>query len=210
MKRRPPSKATLDARQPLPPEVLADAHEPPPQPAGRLLAATPVHTLSNITAWRVAAALALACGLDWGRWAVGLTAEIPTTPGLDCDECCGWGGYTDHLSDQWYSCSRGCATPADRARVPVSDPSDADAYRADCARRGVEPGPLPSLEHWGAKTGVFFRVNAGVRIDVGGACWTTITFGGAVHVATDSDGCEAAELALLSTLVTAAAAALEC
>ena len=37
-----------------------------------------------------------------------------------------------------------------------------------------------------------------------------ITFGGAVHVATDSDGCEAAELALLSTLVTAAAAALAC
>ena len=28
---------------------------------------------------------------------------------------------------------------------PVPAPWDADAYRADCARRGVEPGPMPSL-----------------------------------------------------------------
>lgn len=41
MKRRP-SKAALDARRPLPPEVLADAHEPPLIPAGRLIRSTPV------------------------------------------------------------------------------------------------------------------------------------------------------------------------
>lgn len=29
--RRRPSEATLDARRPLPPEVLADAHQPPPR-----------------------------------------------------------------------------------------------------------------------------------------------------------------------------------
>ncbi len=146
-------------------------------------------------AWRVAAALALACGLDWGRWA------RSRRPNPNCDLCWGRGGERDgDVPDQWYPCE--CLRP-------VADPFNVDAYLADCARRGVEPGPLPSLEYWDASTGVFFRVNAGVRIDIGGACWATITFDGAVHVATDGGGCEASNLALLSTLVTAAAAAVE-
>jgi hypothetical protein len=33
--------------------------------------------------------------------------------------------------------------------TPVPDPSDAEAYRADCARRGVDPGPMPALSWTG-------------------------------------------------------------
>ncbi len=75
-------------------------------------------------AWRVAAALALACGLDWGRWVAGRD---------------GWCGRRTCPPDLDGQCR--CASP------PVPDPSDAAAYLADCARRGVEPGPLPSLEY---------------------------------------------------------------
>ncbi len=84
-------------------------------------------------AWRVAAALALACNLDWGRWA------RSRRPNPNCDLCWGRGGERDgDVPDQWYSCE--CLRH-------VPDPSDAAAYLADCARRGVEPGPLPSLEY---------------------------------------------------------------
>ena len=38
-----------------------------------------------------------------------------------------------------------CGGQSRADHVPVPAPWDADAYRADCARRGVEPGPLPSL-----------------------------------------------------------------
>ncbi|MBK8720581.1 MAG: hypothetical protein IPN32_38610 [Deltaproteobacteria bacterium] len=75
-------------------------------------------------AWRVAAALALACNLDWGRWVAGRD---------------GWCGRRTCPPDLDGQCR--CASP------PVADPSDAAAYLADCARRGVEPGPLPSLEY---------------------------------------------------------------
>ncbi len=48
--RRRPSKATPDARRLLPPEVLADAHQPPPIPAGRLIRSTPVDT-ARVPPW---------------------------------------------------------------------------------------------------------------------------------------------------------------
>ncbi|MBK8241644.1 MAG: hypothetical protein IPK74_39555 [Deltaproteobacteria bacterium] len=141
--------------------------------------------------WRVAAALALACGLDWGRWAAGRD---------------GWCGRRTCPSDFDGQCQ--CASP------PVADPSDAGAYLADCARRGVEPGPLPSLS-WTSEDGragwevteVVVRVSggwAGFWRHLDGPEWF-FDFG-----ATDGGrGSSAADLALLSTLVTAAEAALE-
>lgn len=77
-------------------------------------------TTQDPRAWQVAIALALESGLDWARWARG----APRSSGYSRDGIF-WGG--------------------DGAPVPA--PWDADAYRADCARRGVDPGPLPSLEH---------------------------------------------------------------
>jgi len=85
--------------------------------------------------WRIAAALAHACGLDWGKWAMGLTKPRPYWPGKS-------------ESDKW---ERDPVTPLD-------DPSDAEAYRSDCARRGVEPGPLPSLSGV-TPTGIEWRVS---------------------------------------------------
>lgn len=41
--------------------------------------------------------------------------------------------------------------------TPVPAPWDADAYRADCWRRNVEPGPLPSLS-WTGEDGFGWRV----------------------------------------------------
>lgn len=111
----------------------------------------------NLKSWRIAAALALAEGLDWGRWAKGLTAPIAESPedycptcGGRCDECGGWGGITDPLSDQAYPCPHACRSPRERSQVVVDDPSDVEAYKADCACRNVEPGPLPALHHNGA------------------------------------------------------------
>ena len=69
----------------------------------------------------------------WGRWA------RSRRPNPNCDLCWGRGGERDgDVPDQWYPCE--CLRP-------VPDPSDGAAYLADCARRGVEPGPLPSLEY---------------------------------------------------------------
>jgi hypothetical protein len=76
--------------------------------------------------WRIAAAIARESGLDWARWAYGLTREF-------------------HES-LWH-------VPP----TPVPDPSDAEAYRADCARRGVEPGPMPALA-WTGPDGLGWSV----------------------------------------------------
>jgi hypothetical protein len=40
---------------------------------------------------------------------------------------------------------------------PVADPSDAESYRADCARRGVESGPMPALA-WTGPDGLGWSV----------------------------------------------------
>lgn len=74
--------------------------------------------------WSVAAAIALLSGrwgIDWAHWAYGLDrSSAVERDGID----------------------HGNSTP-------VPDPSDAEAYLRDCARRGVEPGPLPSLSWTG-------------------------------------------------------------
>lgn len=79
-------------------------------------------TEHNPAAWAVAVALAAESGLDWARWARG---ETKPRRRMDIYR-----------------------RPEDRAR-PVPAPWDADAYRADCARRQVEPGPMPSLSWTG-------------------------------------------------------------
>lgn len=85
---------------------------------------------------RVAAALALACGLDWGRWAAGLTADRCT---------CGLARVAgDAATNKLSHCSPcGVYDPP----TPVADPFKVEAYLADCARRGVEPGPLPTMRY---------------------------------------------------------------
>jgi hypothetical protein len=77
--------------------------------------------------WRIAAALARESGLDWGAWAH--------------DAMRTWS------DEEWFRTKR---------HEPVPDPSDAEAYRADCARRGVEPGPMPALS--GVGDDVFWSV----------------------------------------------------
>lgn len=151
-------------------------------------------------AWRVAAALALACGLDWGRWA------RSRRPNPNCDLCWGRGGERDgDVPDQWYPCE--CLRP-------VADPFNVDAYLADCARRGVEPGPLPSLEYATREVAWVVAPERDGTVD-----YVAVRAGGGIEVSTQEDHpqwsvcpnsmCTAADLALLSTLVTAAAAALE-
>ena len=104
--------------------------------------------------WRIAAALARE--LDWARWAYGETARC------DC--------WTNSRNVHDDGCSQS-GKPFVRSVVPVPDPSDAEAYRADCARRGVEPGPMPALS-FDNPTGYGWKVeerhvkggNPGVRV----------------------------------------------
>ncbi|MGL5912272.1 MAG: hypothetical protein ACRCZP_19865 [Phycicoccus sp.] len=105
-------------------------------------------TAPDPRAWRVAIALALALPWppDWALWASGDTAS----------ECCSYclitlGGVDDD-DDPSFVCPR-CDNPP----VPVPAPWDVPAYLADCERRGVEPGPLPSLE-WTGPDGLGWRV----------------------------------------------------
>lgn len=159
-------------------------------------------------AWRVAAALALACKLDWGRWAAGLGVLAEQKSAAYSAEWrrCRSLGYSADLADAQAE----AAMDAVDGPVPVADPSDVDAYLADCARRGVEPGPLPSLS-WTSEDGrAGWEVTEDVvRVSAGwfgfwrhldGPEWF-FDFG-----ATDGGrGSSADDLALLSTLVTAAA-----
>lgn len=100
--------------------------------------------------WEIAAALAAKCGLDWGRWALGLTAHEGKCGHCihkaHSGMCSGRNGGTAYPCPCFHGCTTG----------PVAEPWDAEAYKADCARRGVEPGPLPSLRYRG--NGVRWRV----------------------------------------------------
>lgn len=114
--------------------------------------------------WRIAVSLGLACGLDWARWAAGHT---------------GWCGRPSCPCDFDGQC--GCIS------APVPAPWDADAYRADCARRGVEPGMYPTLSFIaGAATvsvGEGFGGGARVNIVVG-----SVIPGGHVRAQVGSEG----------------------
>ena len=159
-------------------------------------------TDTNITAWRVAAAIARETikGVDnWGRW------ERSKFPDPNCDACWGRGGERDgDVPDQWYPCE--CLRP-------VPDPSDGAAYLADCARRGVEPGPLPSLSWTSDDKHTAWRVtSADVFLSIG-ATTVVVRLGGPlagrVRITSDKWTATAADLEQLSALVTAAASALE-
>lgn len=107
---------------------------------------------------KIAAALARHLGIDCGLWAFGETAEptwqhsicgrkgvrvehAPRDATVYCRECIDVFVSLGSLPDGFMiPMNTEPATP-----VPVPDPLDVEAYLADCARRGVEPGPLPAL-----------------------------------------------------------------
>ena len=91
--------------------------------------------------WRIAAALARDSGLDWARWAYGTGRQCKR---IECERGAQW-------------------CPGEADNEPVPDPSDAEAYRADCSRRGVEPGPMPALAWTGPD--VSWRVRARIEGD---------------------------------------------
>ncbi len=95
----------------------------------------PAATAPNPRAWAVARELAAEAGLDWGLAATGRTRRCAPDFCLP-DEFCG-----GDIGDGWLAFFD-----------PLPAPWDADAYRADCARRGVEPGPMPSLEYGDGRT----------------------------------------------------------
>jgi hypothetical protein len=133
--------------------------------------------------WRIAAALARESGLDWARWAYGETSTN-CPPGFQYD------GGTYNGIPGWLP-------------TPVPDPSDAEAYRADCARRQVEPGPMPALEHVG--DGVEWLVPLSSAIVIVGRLSATID-ARAVSMECGRDTAE--RLARISALATAAARAM--
>lgn len=166
-------------------------------------------TDTNITAWRVAAALALACGLDWGRWAAGLTADVRMVPFRYDDGfpvCEGWCLWPDDGACPLY------VSEAEARAHAVPDPSDGAAYLADCARRGVEPGPLPSLEYGRCGDRVWWAVfneHRGLSVCIGTGCrngWI-VNSDGTVHLSDVAMSVQ--EASERFALVTAAAAALE-
>jgi hypothetical protein len=96
----------------------------------------------NPIAWAIAAALAAESELGWAAW-VAQASSIRQCGRHDrwCCTVCYWLQYAPR-------------------------PWDADVYRADCARRQVEPGPLPSLE-WTGPDGLGWSVHAyGGRITI--------------------------------------------
>lgn len=128
----------------------------------------------------IASRLALASGLDWGRWAAGLTR-----PGI----------------------RRMIASILDDAPIehdPVPDPLDAAAYLADCERRGVEPGPMPALSWDGDGMGWSISCGPVARIHVGRFHATRHYSWGAWRVETAGDHGTAEQLATLARLVAAA------
>ena len=95
-------------------------------------------------AWKVA--IALAGDDDWARWASGQNAadahREELRAKLERD------AIAAGSSETW--AAREARNWTNGARIvptPVPAPWDVDADLADCARRQVEPGPLPSLEY---------------------------------------------------------------
>ena len=96
-----------------------------------------VGDLLNERAYRRALALAHASGLDWAAWALGLTA--PCKCSLH-----DFFGLTWVRENGVYTCRKCDAEPLLQP-IPASIEDLHAPYREDCKRRGVAPGPLPSL-----------------------------------------------------------------
>jgi len=135
---------------------------------------TPDHSTDDEIAWRIAIALALALPNppDWARWAAGWTAPCTCDPYRGDD---GFGSRMYHNSkciDPGALAERGHLALRERRYIearatPVPAPWDVDAYLADCARRQVEPGPMPSLE-WTGPDGFGWsarRVDRGIYVE---------------------------------------------
>jgi hypothetical protein len=157
--------------------------------------------------WRIAAALARESGLDWARWAYGeyycdCDTDAMIVPGVEyidgqavvCPTCgLAWQVSCDTDSDPYV------LTDFD---LGIPDPSDAESYRADCARRGVDPGPMPALEYVGE--GVEWLVLLSSAIVIVGRLSATID----AHAVSMECGRDTPDrLARLSALATAAARA---
>ena len=157
----------------------------------------------NERAYRRALALAHACGLDWAAWAMGTTVRCPR----ERDDFYGntWGYFDGRVA--W--CRR-----CDQASTPIPVPARIEdlhaPYLADCERRGVAPGPLPSLEHnadgvaWCVTPHGHWSISVG-RDGRGAIAFLEVDFG----IWLRSIGCEvtADDLARLSNLVSAVARA---
>lgn len=139
----------------------------------------------------IAARLALACGLDWGRCRHEARSQRGITDGVRCSLVVGHsGGHVGKHGAMW---------PADSA--PVPDPLDADAYLADCRRRGVEPGPLPALSWAGGEVSWGVDDERHIAIYVGPLCAERFDPG---TWDVGGDGATAEQLATLARLVAAA------
>lgn len=159
-------------------------------------------------AWRVALALALALPEppDWAEVAC-LYASAMVEDNAECD-C-----VRLHV--------RAC--PVYRAAgiaawLRLTPEQMVEAYLADCARRGVEPGPLPSLEygdvlgpcapdgevHWSVDTDDVFIVVGAVMVDMN----ITGKRAGRVSVTVDRARATVVDLAKATALATAVAKAL--
>ena len=183
----------------------------------------------DLASWRVATALAAETGLDWAAWARGETL-CPTT--ADEMRACGWAvavhndyriGGEAHTF--WLftcgdkaTCGEGRTDAIAIAKAfasangidPVPAPWDADAYRADAARRGVGPGPMPSLS-WTGEDGFGWRVcSGGVSFHDGDPVGEAVAWfnGKSVRFYADSIEHTLDTLARIVTLTTAAKRAL--
>lgn len=175
-------------------------------------------------AWAVAIALARESKLGWGDWASGETAD-PRPASWWCTRCerAGnpeFGSHTPTWATRAYCrvCIHEFVDPtmrADGTPIPVPAPWDVDAYLADCARRGVEPGPLPSLS-WTGEDGFGWEVHGNRsciyvefirRIDHGGelAGWSSER--DRIHWYVGDDDFISLPRALVGRIYTAASAA---
>lgn len=134
-------------------------------------------TAPDPRAWRVAIALALALPEppDWALWASGETAD-PRPATWWCTRCeregrPDFGAHVPTWSTRAYCrvCIDEYVDPTMKpagSPTPVPAPWDVPAYLADCARRQVEPGPLPSLEYV-PTTGLWWKVSDHATVTIG-------------------------------------------
>lgn len=153
----------------------------------------------TVQANRRAAYLALECDLDWGRWA---TTPIPSQE------------IVAFLADPTDPSKRDAArAAATRGLVYPAVPEDITEwhapYLAECERRGVTPGPLPSL-CWGADDSDPVLVDVTdtsativIRSATGGHARVQVGLAGTLYFGASHSRIMAADLTRLAQLVSA-------